>query len=77
MNITANKNAIPFDEEKPNKTSGIRLGTAAMTTRGFREEDFRKVGKWISTVLRNKDDEELKANIRREVIAMSEAHPYE
>ena len=77
VNITANKNAIPFDEEKPSRSSGIRLGTAAMTTRGFREDDFRKVGKWISTVLRNKDDEELKANIRSEVIAMSEAHPYD
>ena len=41
VNITANKNAIPFDEEKPNTTSGIRLGTAAMTTRGFKEEEFR------------------------------------
>ncbi len=47
VNITANKNAIPFDNEKPNTTSGIRLGTAAMTTKGFREEEFRQVGSWI------------------------------
>ena len=60
VNITANKNAIPFDAEKPNTTSGIRLGTAAMTTKGFKEEEFRKVGTWIAEVLKNKDDEELK-----------------
>ena len=76
VNITANKNAIPFDEEKPNKTSGIRLGTAAMTTRGFKEEDFHRVGLWIAEVLRNKEDEALKAKVRDEVLDLTDAHPY-
>ena len=77
VNITANKNAIPFDQQKPNVTSGIRLGTAAMTTKGFKEEEFRQVGKWIAEVLKNKDDEELKARVRQEVIALTEQFPFE
>ena len=76
VNITANKNAIPFDEEKPNTTSGIRLGTAAMTTRGFREEEFRKVGTWIAQVLKNKEDLVLKQRIRQEIIALTANFPF-
>jgi glycine hydroxymethyltransferase len=49
--ITANKNAIPFDPEKPAVTSGIRLGTPAATTRGFGPEEFREVGRYIAEVL--------------------------
>ena len=48
INITANKNAIPYDTEKPFKASGIRVGTPAMTTKGFKEEDFKEVGKIIA-----------------------------
>ena len=51
--ITCNKNTIPFETEKPFVTSGIRLGTAAMTTRGFKENEFRQVALWISRVLKN------------------------
>ncbi len=76
VNITANKNAIPFDEEKPNTTSGIRLGTAAMTTRGFREEEFRKVGTWIAQVLKNKEDLVLKQQIQQEIIALTSNFPF-
>jgi glycine hydroxymethyltransferase len=76
VNITANKNAIPFDEEKPNTTSGIRLGTAAMTTRGFKEEEFRKVGTWIAQVLKNKEDLVLKQQIQQEVIALTANFPF-
>ena len=75
VNITVNKNAIPFDTQKPNITSGIRLGTAAMTTRGFGEEEFRQVGKWIGEVLKNKDDAELKEHVRQQVIAMTDRFP--
>ena len=57
VNITVNKNAIPFDEEKPAHTSGIRVGTPAMTTRGFKEEEFKEVGRIISLVGHNIDDE--------------------
>jgi glycine hydroxymethyltransferase len=77
VNITVNKNAIPFDTQKPNTASGIRLGTAAMTTKGFDEKDFVQVGKWIAEVLKNKDDEALKARVKQEVIALCEAHPFE
>ncbi|MBQ9425243.1 MAG: serine hydroxymethyltransferase [Erysipelotrichaceae bacterium] len=57
VNITVNKNAIPFDEEKPAYTSGVRLGTPAMTTRGFKEEEFTEVGRIISLLAHNIDDE--------------------
>ena len=77
VNITANKNAIPFDTQKPNTTSGIRLGTAAMTTKGFKEKEFEQVGRWIAEVIKNKDDEELKARIRQEVIALTDQFPFE
>lgn len=77
VHITANKNAIPFDQQKPNITSGIRLGTAAMTTKGFGEEEFRQVGKWIAEVLKNKDNEDIKDRIRQEVIALTDRFPFE
>ena len=77
VNITANKNSIPFDAEKPNTTSGIRLGTAAMTTKGFKEEEVRKVGTWIAEVLKNKDDEALKQKVKAEVISLTANFPFE
>ncbi len=67
VNITVNKNAIPFDEEKPAYTSGIRLGTPAMTTRGFNEEDFKKVALWISRVAHDPENEEVLAEVKAEV----------
>lgn len=75
INITCNKNTIPFDQEKPFVTSGIRLGTAAMTTRGFQEEEFRQVARWITTVLKNPEDETLKAKLRQEVMEMTARYP--
>ena len=75
INITCNKNTIPFDQEKPFVTSGIRLGTAAMTTRGFQEEEFRQVACWITTVLKNPEDEALKAKLRQEVMDMTARYP--
>ena len=74
INITANKNAIPFDTEKPFKTSGIRLGTAAMTTRGFNEDDFRRVGKIIGSALSTPDESNLEL-LREEVVQMALSHP--
>ena len=59
INITVNKNSIPFDEEKPAYTSGVRLGTPAMTTRGFREEEFIEVGEIISMVAHHIEDEDM------------------
>jgi glycine hydroxymethyltransferase len=49
--ITCNKNGVPFDEEKPMITSGIRLGSPAGTTRGFGEQEFRQIGDWINVVV--------------------------
>ena len=67
VNITVNKNSIPFDEEKPAYTSGIRLGSPAMTTRGFKEKEFIQVAKWISEIAHNIDDEDVKQRVKKEV----------
>lgn len=73
--ITCNKNAIPFDEEKPFTTSGIRLGSAAMTTRGFKEAEFKQVGLWISKVLKNYEDKEVINRVWEEVKALTKNYP--
>ncbi len=74
VNITVNKNSIPFDEEKPAYTSGIRVGTPAMTTRGFKEEEFRKVAHWIAQIAKNTDDDTMKEQIRKEVSELMEKY---
>ena len=71
INITANKNTIPNDTEPANITSGIRLGTPAMTTRGFKEEEFYKVGKIISKCLNNVDNEEVLLCLQKEVLELT------
>ncbi len=73
--ITCNKNTIPYDQEKPFVTSGIRLGTAAMTSRGFKEEQFQQVANWIYEVLTNKDDASVREKVRQEVRAVMENFP--
>lgn len=75
VGITCNKNAIPFDQEKPFVTSGIRLGSAAMTSRGFKETEFRQVAKWISQALKNKDDQDELAKIKAAVHALTIQYP--
>lgn len=75
INITCNKNSIPFDPEKPAYCSGLRLGSAAMTTRGFKENEFRLVGKWIALALKNKDNEELLAQLKQDVITLLKDFP--
>ena len=72
INITANKNAIPFDTEKPFKASGIRVGTPAMTTKGFNEDDFREVGKIIAYRLKNDETDEIKAECLKRVKALTD-----
>ena len=69
VHITCNKNAIPHDTQKPTITSGLRLGTAAITTRGFNEEDCRQVARWIDRALRNYKDEGVLKEVKSEVIA--------
>jgi glycine hydroxymethyltransferase len=76
VNITCNKNAIPHDTQKPTITSGVRLGTAACTTRGLKEDDFRAIARFIDEALRNKDDEAKLAKIKEEVINLMKKYPY-
>ena len=71
INITVNKNTIPNDTEPANKASGIRLGTPAMTTRGFKEEEFIKVGKIISKCLSNINNEIIQNELRKEVLELT------
>ena len=71
INITVNKNTIPNDTEPASLASGIRLGTPAMTTRGFKEEEFVKVGKIISKCLSNIDNEEIQNELRKEVLELT------
>ncbi|ASK28273.1 serine hydroxymethyltransferase [Neisseria chenwenguii] len=73
--ITVNKNAIPKDPEKPFVTSGIRIGSAAMTTRGFNEADARVLANLVADVLENPEDEANLAKVREAVTALCEKNP--
>lgn len=73
--ITVNKNMIPYDQRKPMDPSGVRIGTAAMTTRGLKEAEMKRVGDWILEVLRNADNHEIVAGVREEVREFSKAFP--
>lgn len=75
IHITCNKNTIPGDTESPFVTSGIRVGTAAMTTRGFNEDDFRMVADIICKALRNKDNFDILDNCREEVLSLTKKYP--
>ncbi|QIK68959.1 serine hydroxymethyltransferase [Erysipelothrix sp. HDW6C] len=75
VSITINKNAIPFDTERPAVTSGIRLGTPAMTSRGFKEEEFKKVAHFIHDALTHHDDPEAINRINEEVKAFTQNYP--
>ena len=79
--ITCNKNGVPFDPEKPTVTSGIRLGSPAGTTRGFKEAEFRKIADWIIEVVdglaANGEDgnAEVEAKVKAEVEAFLKDFP--
>lgn len=73
--ITVNKNAIPNDPEKPMVTSGIRLGSPAMTTRGFKEAEAKQVGQLIADVLDNPNDSNHLAKVREQVNALTKRFP--
>lgn len=73
--ITVNKNMVPFDTESPMVTSGIRIGTAAVTTRGFKETDCRKVADWIDAIIMNTEDEALILDTRKQVNNFMEQFP--
>lgn len=74
-NITANKNAIPFDTNPPMNPSGLRLGTPAVTTRGMKEAEMRQIAAWIVRALRSHEQPAELAAIRREVLELAAAFP--
>jgi glycine hydroxymethyltransferase len=65
--ITANKNMVPYDDKSPFVTSGIRLGTPAVTTRGLKEADMLQIALWIDKLVSNPTDEQLPITIKHEV----------
>lgn len=73
--ITVNKNMIPYDPRKPLDPSGIRIGTAALTTRGMKEDEMRRVGGWILQVLRSPEDERLAGRVRGEIREFAGDYP--
>ncbi len=75
INITVNKNTIPNDSESPIKTSGIRLGSPAMTTRGLKEKDFINIGKIISKALKNRYRDDILNSLKEEVLTITSKFP--
>src|SRR5699024_6594096 len=75
IGITANKNTIPFDQEGPFITSGVRVGSAAVTSRGFKEEDMQEVGAIIAEVLHNLDDKTKLAEAEKRMTALTDRFP--
>ncbi len=73
--ITVNKNTIPNETEKPSIASGIRIGSAAMTTRGFNDKDFTKVSNLIIKALRNYDNKKVLSECKKEVLELTKSHP--
>jgi glycine hydroxymethyltransferase len=75
VHIHTNKNAIPFDPEPPVRTSGIRLGTPAVTSRGFGEDEMRQIAAFFSEAVANREDEAALGAIRERVIALAHRFP--
>lgn len=75
IHITTNKNTIPNETESPFKTSGLRLGSAAMTTRGLNEEEFKEIGHIIANALENRENEEKLEELKAEVLSLTAKHP--
>lgn len=75
VGITTNKNTIPFDPESPFVTSGIRLGTAAVTSRGFKEEEMKEIASIMALLLKNPEDEAVKKEAAERTAKLTAAHP--
>lgn len=75
VNITCNKNTVPFDDEKPFITSGLRIGTASVTTRGMKEYEMKVIAQLIDEALSNYKNEEVLSRVKREVLVLTEKHP--
>ena len=75
VNITVNKNSVPNDSASPFVTSGIRIGTPAITTRGFKEKETIQISNWISSIINDFDNKELQKNIKEEVHNLTNNFP--
>mgnify|MGYP004536056937 CR=1 FL=1 len=75
VGITANKNTVPNDPQSPFVTSGIRLGSAAVTTRGFKEDDMTEVAKIIAEAIKHSDDESILKNLKERSLKLCQKHP--
>jgi len=75
VGLTCNKNLIPYDKEPPMRASGIRIGTAAITTRGLGTDDMRVMANWIADLLESPNDEVLQKRIAGEVLEVTSSHP--
>ena len=75
VNITVNKNSVPNDPASPFVTSGIRIGTPAATTRGFKEKEIIQVSNWISSIINNFENEDLQKNVKKEVQNLTSNFP--
>jgi glycine hydroxymethyltransferase len=73
--ITTNKNTVPGEKRSPFVTSGVRLGTAALTTRGMDEEDMRRIGAWMADVLEAPTDRDVRRRVRESVSELTSRHP--
>ncbi|MDG1121842.1 MAG: serine hydroxymethyltransferase [Glaciecola sp.] len=74
-NITVNKNSVPNDPRSPFVTSGLRIGTPAITRRGFKEAEAQQVATWICDILDNMGDDSVIARVKQEAVALCEQHP--
>ena len=75
VGITVNKNTIPYDQESPFVTSGIRIGTPAVTSRGFKEQEMKEIGKIIADLLKNHEDEATLTSAKERVKALTDNYP--
>ena len=74
-NITVNKNTVPNDPQSPFVTSGIRIGTPAPTTRGFKEEECKELANWMCDVIENMDNEEIISSVKKKVVELCKKYP--
>jgi glycine hydroxymethyltransferase len=75
VNITVNKNTIPFDTNKPFVASGLRLGTPALTTRGMKEAEMKQIGEMIASIIREPESEDVKGRVRQQVAEITARFP--
>src|ERR1035441_7858478 len=74
-NITTNKNAVPWDTESPLLTSGLRLGSPALTTRGFKEAEFKMIAKWINQIISAPEDTTVRSKVKVEIADVTKKFP--